>query len=185
MEKAKIMKTPEEIKKGLECCGMLGCRECPYAGGEAECIEKQLHRDAYDYIQQLEAMHRTEYCEDADYDCKMLGDARKRIQQLEADAATFYDKAAATKAKVQKDYEGFVDVIHALADQIPQWISVKERLPENSLRTLVRVIHSYNHTDGYADIAMSYFADGHWEDIPPKYYDVTHWMPLPELPEDE
>lgn len=132
MEKAKIMKTPEEIKKGLECCGMIGCRECPYAGGEAECIEKQLHRDAYDYI-----------------------------THLEADAATFYAKATETKAKVQKDYEGFVDVIHALADQIPQWISVKDRLPENSLRALVRVIHSYNHTDGYADIAMSYFVDGH------------------------
>ena len=139
------MKIPEEIKKGLECCGMIGCRECPYAGSGSECIEKQLHRDA----------------------------------------ATFYDKATKTKAKVQKDYEGFVDVIHALADQIPQWISVNERLPENSLRALVRVIHSYNHTDGYADIAMSYFANGHWEDIPPKYYDVTHWMPLPELPEDE
>lgn len=150
------MKIPEEIKKGLECCGMIGCRECPYAGSGSECIEKQLHRDAYDYI-----------------------------EQLEADAATFYDKATKTKAKVQKDYEGFVDVIHALADQIPQWVSVKERLPKNSLRALVRVIHSYDHTDGYADIAMSYFADGHWEDIPPKYYDVTHWMPLPELPEDE
>lgn len=48
------MKTPEEIKKALECCGMLGCKECPYAGGGSECIEKQLHRDAYAYIQQLE-----------------------------------------------------------------------------------------------------------------------------------
>lgn len=125
------MKTPEEIKKALECCGMIGCRECPYAGGEAECIEKQLHRDAYDYIQQLE------------------------------------------------------DHIRDLTKMVPRWISVKDRLPENSLRALVRVIHSYNHTDVYADIAMSYFVDGHWGDISSKYYDVTHWMPLPALPEDE
>lgn len=75
------------------------------------------------------------------------------------------------------------DHIRDLTKMVPRWISAKERLPENSLRALVRVIHSYNHTDGYADIAMSYFADGHWTDIPPKYYDVTHWMPLPELPE--
>lgn len=156
------MKTPEEIKEGLKHCIEIGCTGCPY--GES-CMSyhpfRECASDAYDYIQQLETTHRTEYCEDADYDCKMLGDARKRIQHLEADAATFYDKATKTKAKVQKDYEGFVDVIHALADQIPQWISVKERLPENSLRALVRVIHSYNHTDGYADIAMSYFVDGH------------------------
>lgn len=151
------MKTPNEIKKGLKHCVKMGCAGCPYDEG---CMSynpfRECASDAYDYI-----------------------------QQLEADATTFYDKAAATKAKVQKDYEGFVDVIHALADQIPQWISAKERLPENSLRALVRVIHSYNHTDGYADIAMSYFEDGHWTDIPPKYYDVTHWMPLPEPPEDE
>lgn len=70
-----------------------------------------------------------------------------------------------------------------LGEVQPKWISVDERLPENSLRALVRVIHSYNHTDGYAEIAMSYFVNGRWEDIPPKYYDVTHWMPLPELPE--
>lgn len=77
------------------------------------------------------------------------------------------------------------EAIQQLEAQQPCWISAKERLPENSLRALVRVIHSYNPTDVYADIAMSYFADGHWEDIPPKYYDVTHWMPLPELPEEE
>lgn len=75
------------------------------------------------------------------------------------------------------------DHIRDLAKMVPRWISVKDRLPENSLRALVRVIHSYNHTDGYAEIAMSYFVNGRWEDIPPKYYDVTHWMPLPELPE--
>ena len=33
---------------------------------------------------QLEAAHRTEYCEEADYDCKALGKARKRIAELEA-----------------------------------------------------------------------------------------------------
>lgn len=77
------------------------------------------------------------------------------------------------------------EALEQLRAQQPRWISVGERLPENSLRALVRVIHSYNHTDGYAEIAMSYFANGRWEDIPPKYYDVTHWMPLPEPPKEE
>lgn len=77
------------------------------------------------------------------------------------------------------------DHIRSLTKMVPRWISVEDRLPENSLRALVRVIHSYNHTDGYAEIAMSCFVNGRWEDIPPKYYDVTHWMPLPASPEAE
>ena len=54
------MKTPEEIKKGLEFCyseGDGGCVKCPYrlAGytDEFDCFE-QLKRDALTYIQQLE-----------------------------------------------------------------------------------------------------------------------------------
>lgn len=125
------MKTPEEIKKGLECCGNSGnCKGCPYDGGYELCMGT-LAEDALAYVQQLE----------------------QRLVEVNKTS--------------------------------PRWISVKDRLPENSLRALVRVIHRYNHTDGYAEIAMSYFVNGRWEDIPPKYYDVTHWMPLPELPEDD
>ena len=46
------MKTPEEIKKGLECCNMpsIGCRSCPYQG---DC-DGQPGLDALAYIKQLE-----------------------------------------------------------------------------------------------------------------------------------
>ena len=44
------MKTPEEIKKGLECCiENKGCIDCPYRG---DCNE--LEGDALAYIQQIE-----------------------------------------------------------------------------------------------------------------------------------
>jgi hypothetical protein len=53
------MKTPEEVKKGLECCGKDGfCTQgtCPY---HQECYVEHaiydLERDALTYIQQLEA----------------------------------------------------------------------------------------------------------------------------------
>ena len=51
------MKTPDEIKRGLECCrgGELGCSECPYDG---EChlpFGNDPEADAIAYIQQLEA----------------------------------------------------------------------------------------------------------------------------------
>lgn len=46
------MKTPEEIKKGLEICiADKSCRDCPYNNGNCD---MQLERDALAYIQHLE-----------------------------------------------------------------------------------------------------------------------------------
>lgn len=45
------MKTPEEIKKGLEICGGYDCRGCPYDGTTCDI---ELDNDALAYIQQLE-----------------------------------------------------------------------------------------------------------------------------------
>lgn len=45
------MKTPDEIKKALECCANDKCEECPYDASKCVCFEK----DALEYIQQLEA----------------------------------------------------------------------------------------------------------------------------------
>ena len=49
------MKTPEEIKKGLQCCAKDGCYDCPYV---TECdLGKRgtpYDADALSYIQQLE-----------------------------------------------------------------------------------------------------------------------------------
>ena len=56
------MKTPEEIKKGLECCwseslDLKTCRGCPYDGMPYKPIdcEEKLGQDALAYIQQLES----------------------------------------------------------------------------------------------------------------------------------
>lgn len=48
------MKSPEDIKKGLEMCGVIRghCKGCPY-DGEAECISNH-SADALAYIVQLE-----------------------------------------------------------------------------------------------------------------------------------
>ena len=82
------MKTPEEIKTGLEYCSQndpYPCNGCPYERDELleNAWRCNLNADALAYIQQLEAAHRTEYCEEADYDCIELGKARKRIAELE------------------------------------------------------------------------------------------------------
>ena len=46
------MKTPEEIKKGLECCTHATCNGCPYA--QDGCATNREMIDALEYIQQLE-----------------------------------------------------------------------------------------------------------------------------------
>lgn len=46
------MKTPDEIKKWLECCTHITCNGCPY--DEDGCATSQQIIDALEYIQQLE-----------------------------------------------------------------------------------------------------------------------------------
>ena len=47
------MKTPEEIKRGLECCNeLMDCRECPYR--EINLCSRERERDTLTYILQLE-----------------------------------------------------------------------------------------------------------------------------------
>ena len=51
------MKTPEEIKKGLECCiSCTSCTECPYnnCGDQYGICAPVLINDAFDLVQQLE-----------------------------------------------------------------------------------------------------------------------------------
>lgn len=72
------MKTPEEIKRGLECssnCSDQGmkCRECPYQ--PLDCPD--LHADALAYIRLLE-----ERCERWRRVAEELNDALKEYQRM-------------------------------------------------------------------------------------------------------
>lgn len=50
------MKTPYEIKRGLKCCHVTECSECPYMTEKIEC--REIFADALAYIQQLEANYQ-------------------------------------------------------------------------------------------------------------------------------
>lgn len=63
----------------------------------------------------------------------------------------------------------------------PEWISVKDRLPEKKNESYLCCVDSYLFTDSqYVDIRV-FRGDGTWE----LGKNVTHWMPLPELPKEE
>lgn len=75
----------------------------------------------------------------------------------------------------------------------PQWISVKDRLPDEE----ENMIHDFLLTDGeeYAVGFLRRDANNHWDNASFGWVEnrrdgsgigtVTHWMPLPELPEED
>jgi|GEM_PF-3400668 len=74
-------------------------------------------------------------------------------------------------------YSFKVDFRHGarwMQDQMqPEWISVKDRLPEIGVMVLVHRLEGYYSVDQYRQL--------HGE-IRSFMYNVTHWMPLPSPP---
>lgn len=63
-----------------------------------------------------------------------------------------------------------------------EWISVKDRLPENRIIEVICVRKTK--TDSYYSIPLTWRGDGFYFFLD-KYNlisDITHWMPLPEPP---
>lgn len=70
----------------------------------------------------------------------------------------------------------------ALREKVPQWISVKDRLP---IDRLSKYLVAFRDAGGsIVDMARYFPSDGwtcdNWE-VPQNL--ITHWMPLPEAPE--
>ena len=70
---------------------------------------------------------------------------------------------------------------------VQKWISVKDRLPEDSNDGFADAVLV---TDGFVQ-HMAYFVGGEWrfaesgEIKEPMWYRITHWMPLPQPPKGE
>ncbi len=69
----------------------------------------------------------------------------------------------------------------------PEWISVKDRLPENKIGKLVKVktCGKIVHFQAYYDSTQKYWVDWCGDTDKDDGWEVTHWMPLPTLPEEE
>ena len=183
------MKTPEEIKKGLECCmrsleSSVACRECPY---QIRCFvnmpRKALLKDVHSLVQQLEAREWDLF----DLISSAWFGKRCYFRQDDGDV---YSRSSG-------EYMSFDQAIDELAHEltcereceqtgkdmnVPRWISVEERLPSESgyYLTVSRrggfvdmleysVMHkAFNAADILAECKNA--------------ISVTHWMPLPPEP---
>ena len=85
---------------------------------------------------------------------------------------------------------GFSDAIEELQKQVPKWIPVSERLPEEPFGCLIIVDDTDPYTGRDFLNYLPYFAgwdgeqwnDGDGQQIP---FEIRYWMPLPPIPKEE
>ena len=79
------------------------------------------------------------------------------------------------------------DAAKAIAEKVPKWIPVTERLPEVN-KDILAIVHWINEGDN--TLCFGHRKKNGWflwnsiEGLAIKNYEVTYWMPLPEPPKD-
>ena len=150
------MKTPDEIKKGLECCSVAACGFCPY---EYYCnLENgfaEVSNDAIAYIQQLE---------------NQIGELTEKVAQLEA-AIPKWINVKDRLPEVPKNYN---------------WIEVLclWKIPEIKYVSY-RVMRYYGEHNALSfPTGWSLYGDP-LDRVTDWSNGMSHWMPLPEPPKEE
>ena len=107
-------------------------------------------------------------------------DVREKLVEL------FYENNVICDQKIEGLADDVMEIItHGVTVQ--EWISVKDRLPEDSNDGFADAVIV---TDGFVQ-HMAYFIGGEWrfaesgEIKEPMWYRITHWMPLPNPPKGE
>ena len=128
-------------------------------------------------------------------------DVREKLVELLAEYFNIGDSYAYNLTRVKSafacgtvgldDFEEFddetvKDIASYLTDNgvtVQEWISVKDRLPEEKVNCIVHYKHAYCDNDDYWAIGFCFY-DGEKFRIDLSYK-VTHWMPLPQPPKGE
>lgn len=103
------------------------------------------------------------------------------MRLIDADALDTLLKDAQTVCKRNRDNFRF-GVLNNIRENIAimptvgGWISVKDRLPNNSQPEEYIVVNS-------GKVQLDIYLDGMWI-TPHMVKQITHWMPLPELPKE-
>ena len=103
-------------------------------------------------------------------------DVREKLVEL------FYDNNVRCDQKIEGLADDVIDII-ANGVTVQEWISVNDRLPEETVDCIIHCQHAYCDNDGYFAIGFCFY-DGEKFQFNPAYK-VTHWMPMPEPPKGE
>ena len=85
--------------------------------------------------------------------------------------------------RLDYSFEDIADHLISNGVTVQEWISVKDRLPEEKVDCIVHYKHAYCDNDGYWAIGFCFY-DGEKFRID-LAYKVTHWMPIPQPPKGE
>lgn len=165
-------RTPEEIKKGLECVAKQkfpnAYCECSYLKHPArnlwECPQFEIVNDALAYIQQLEQIN---------------ADFTERTAQLEArrdELELFCAKESTREAESDLIY---LKAINDIVQKIPRWFSAKDSPPKRG-----RYLVITQKGDGMTKVHTATYNDMGWWTYA-NFGEITHWMLLPEPPKED
>jgi len=131
-----------------------------------------------------------EYCEDHD-ECEHARNAFLAGYQAAKDQLADADKVIPKWNSVDAvgDSIDRSAIQHALAvlkkKPFPQWISVKDRLPEEDKKVQILINYFLGGTE-VREVAKAAFRNGLWsgDKVYITHPLVSHWMPLPEAPKE-
>ena len=104
-------------------------------------------------------------------------DVREKLVEL------IFDSLCRHVDKSCKLSENIADDLIAHGVTVKEWISVKDRLPEEKVNCIVHYKHTYCDNDDYWAIGICFY-DGEKFQMNLSYK-VTHWQYLPQPPKGE
>ena len=99
--------------------------------------------------------------------------AVQEIDELKAQLSTEKSLRSMCEHLINTKQDEIIE-LKAKAQAVPEWISVKDRLPKNNILVLAMSQTVSNIFNVYDVMALDEFEEA----------DVTHWMPLPDAPQE-
>ena len=140
------MKTPEEIKKGLECCpgqySSIGCGKCPYSIDGRYCGRNgdQPMKDALTYIQQLEASYSQVSKALCDKENATLDEVLQAVRQVKNQLQAYEESAI--KCCYESRCNKEINALYECCNRLEKELEAVKRERDAAAKDLIKVAKS-------------------------------------------